>query len=440
MPVNDESEETGTSPRMAWWLVAILVLFYVLAVLDRHIIAMLIDPIKHALGVDDVAMSYLMGLSFALFYAAGGLPMGWLIDRLPRRSMLYAGMALWGLAQASCGLASTFNQLFMARILTGFGEATLMPAAHSMLSDAFPKRRLATAISVFSMGAGIGAGVSTMLGGALVQTLSQQATILLPVIGAVQPWQAVFFITGLPALIFGLLIFTVKEPRRRHVSVADGGPSTSIFVHVARHWQLWLSLAMTFGVMNIAYGALIYWQPAYYSRFFHWTPTQFGLAIGLTTGVAGPLGMLFSGAMVDRMMARGVSDAPLVYYRRVLLLTTPIVLLALLSANVWVYIGLIWIAQFATVNFLGFSSAAVQLTTPRHLRGRAAALFTTMIVALLGSTLGSLLPALIAKYLIGDEVRMGYSIAVTFVFCVPIALIGIAIGRKHFRAAVEAAA
>jgi len=411
----------------------------VLAVLDRHIIAMLIDPIKKALGVDDVAMSYLMGGSFALFYAAGGLPMGWLVDRMPRRVILYCGMALWGVAQASCGLAGSFNQLFLSRILTGFGEATLMPAAHSMLSDAFPKRRLATAISVFSMGAGIGAGVSTMLGGALVGTLSKKASVAVPLLGAIHPWQAIFLITGIPALVLGLLIFTVPEPKRRHVSVADGGSNTSIFTHVARHWQLWLGMSMTFGAMNIAYGALIYWQPAYYTRFFHWTPTQFGLAIGITTGLFGPLGMLFSGFMVDRMTAKGIVEAPLVYYRRILWFTTPIVLFALLSTNVWIYIGLIWIAQFATVNFLGFASAAVQLTTPRHLRGRAAALFTTMIVALLGSTFGSLLPALIAKYLVHDEVRLGLSIAVTFAFCVPVALTGIAVAMKPFRAAVEAA-
>jgi MFS family permease len=433
-------EEMNEAPagKSAWVLIAILVLFYIIAVLDRHVIAMLVDPIRAGFGLSDLKISYLMGTAFALFYAVGGLPMGWLIDRFPRRRVLYAGIALWGLAQASCGLATSFEQLFLARVMTGFAEATLMPAAHSMISDAFPRNRLATPISVFSMGAGLGAGVSTILGGWLVQTFSSHGSFVLPLLGAVEPWQAVFFATGLPALVIGLLIFTVREPpRRRKTSVAQ--PLSGIFTHVRHNWRVWLCLASVFATMNIAYGSLVYWQPAYYTRFFHWTPAQYGLAIGITTGIAGPAGMLFSGKMVDRMMARGIADAPLVYYRRVLLLTTPIVLFALLSSNVWVYVGLIWIAQFATVNFLGFSSAAVQLIAPPHIRGRAAALFTTMIVALVGAALGSLVPAFIAEHVLGDNVRLGYSIALTFAICVPIALAGIAFGRRSFREAIEAA-
>ena len=434
----DETNEAAAG-KSAWVLIAILVLFYIVAVLDRHVIAMLVDPIRADFRLSDLKISYLMGTAFALFYAVGGLPMGWLIDRFPRRRVLYAGIALWGLAQASCGLATSFEQLFVARILTGFAEATLMPAAHSMISDAFPRNRLATPISVFSMGAGLGAGVSTILGGWLVQTFSSHGTFVLPLLGAVQPWQAVFFATGLPALIIGLLIFTVREPKRRQKKAKDDQPLSGIFTHVRQNWRVWACLASVFATMNIAYGSLVYWQPAYYTRFFHWSPAQYGLAIGITTGIAGPAGMLFSGKVVDRMMARGIADAALVYYRRVLLLTTPIVLFALMSANVWVYVGLIWIAQFATVNFLGFSSAAVQLIAPPHLRGRAAALFTTMIVALVGAALGSLVPAFIAEHVLHDDVRLGHSIALTFAICVPIALAGIAFGRRPFREAVEAA-
>jgi MFS family permease len=421
----------------AWILVAILVVLYVFSVLDRHTIAMIIDPVRKTLGIDDVTMSYLMGMSFALFYAAGGLPMGWLVDRYPRRLVLCLGIIGWGCAQSACGLAGSATQLFAARMFVGVGEASLMPAAHSMISDAFPKTRLATALSVYSTGALIGAGVSSIVGGVVVQALLKHSVINLPLLGAVHPWQAVFLATGLPGLVLALLIFAIPEPLRRNPTLLRAGARRrSMWPFLRTRWRLWVSFAMTFGSMNVAYGALIYWQPAYFSRFFHWTPAQYGLALGLNSAIAGTGGMLFSGAVIDRMFRKGLKDAHFVYYRWALIISTPLVIYALLSPNVWVFLSLIWIAQFATVNFLGFGSAAVQLTTPGELRGRMAALFTTVIVALLGATLGSSTPAWIAKYWLHDDVRLGNSIAATLVICVPIALAGIAVGRKPFREAV----
>jgi MFS family permease len=414
-----------------------LVVLYVFSVLDRHTIAMIIDPVRKTLGIDDVTMSYLMGSSFALFYAAGGLPMGWLVDRYPRRRVLCLGIIGWGCAQAACGFAGSATQLFAARMFVGVGEASLMPSAHSMISDAFPKSRLAMALSLYSTGALIGAGVSSIVGGVVVQALLSHTVIHLPLLGALHPWQAVFLVTGLPGLVLAFLIFATPEPVRRSPAPSPaGGPHRSMWPFLRKRWRLWLSFAMTFGSMNVAYGALIYWQPAYFSRFFHWTPAQYGLALGLNSALAGAGGMLFSGAVIDRLFRKGLKDAYFVYYMWALIISTPFVIYALLSANVWVFLSLIWIAQFATVNFLGFGSAAVQLTTPGELRGRMAALFTTVIVALLGATLGSSSPAWISKYWIHDDVRLGYSIAATLAICVPIALAGIAIGRRPFREAV----
>jgi MFS family permease len=430
-------QKTERAPRAAWVMLAILVVLYVFSFLDRQIISMIVDPIRKSLGIDNVKMSYLMGVSFALFYAAGGLPLGWMVDRFPRRWVLFLGVTAWGVAQAACGLAGNFNQLLIARMFVGVGESSMMPSAHSMLSDAFPKHRLATAMSIYSMGAVIGVGLSNILGGALVQSLLAHPHISVPVLGQLEPWQVVFLVTGLPGLFIGLLIFLAPEPARRRKSEASSkGAKRSMWPFLFKRWRLWLTFTSVFGVMNVAYGALVFWQPAYFSRYFHWGPAKYGLALGLISAIAGAGGMLFSGTVVDRMFAKGIKDAHLRYFMWALILSTPFVIYGLCSSNVWVYLGLIWIAQFATVNFLGFGSAAVQLTTPTELRGRMSALFTTCIVALMGTSLGSSVPAWIAKYVIHDEVRLGYSIAATIAICVPIALLGIAFGRKTFREAV----
>jgi MFS family permease len=56
--------------------------------------------------------------------------------------------------------ARGFWTLFLARMGVGVGEATLSPSAFSLLSDYFPKERLGTALSIFSMGVFFGSGLA----------------------------------------------------------------------------------------------------------------------------------------------------------------------------------------------------------------------------------------------------------------------------------------
>src|SRR5882757_1569819 len=88
------TDEESKAGRFApWATVFILLLLYVLAFLDRQILSLLVDPIKKELGVSDVQMSLLLGLSFGLLYISAGLLMGAIIDRSPRRIVIFAGVA-----------------------------------------------------------------------------------------------------------------------------------------------------------------------------------------------------------------------------------------------------------------------------------------------------------------------------------------------------------
>ncbi len=436
------SKSIDRASASAWLMLALLVLFYIFSFLDRTVISMIIDPIRADLKIDDVQISLLVGLAFAVAYAIGGLPMGWLVDNVERRWVLYGAVTFWGMAEALCGFSTSFAQLFGARMLVGLGEGGLSPAAHSLISDAFPKRRLATALSIYSMGAVIGAGLSLVLGGLVVEQLSTYPIVDVPLIGTMKSWQFIFFVTGVPGIALAFLIFLVPEPRRKGTGAGGGAPASTwrgMALFLRQRWRLWLTITLVFGGINIINGGLIYWQPAYFSRYFHWSPAQYGLALGLISAFAGAGGMLFSGAVIDRLFARGMKDAHLRYYWWAIILSTPFVLIAMLSTNAWVYIGLIWIAKFALVNFLGFASALVQITTPNQLRGRMAAVFTTVIAGLLGSVFGPMIPALICKHILHDEVQLGQAMAITVMIFVPIALAGIRFGLKPLREAVEEA-
>jgi MFS family permease len=97
-----------------------------------------------------------------------GLPLARIADARSRRNLIVVGITVWSAMTAVCGLAKGFWGLFWARVGVGVGEATLGPAAFSMITDYFPKSVLARALSVYMTGVTFGSGIAYMLGGAVI--------------------------------------------------------------------------------------------------------------------------------------------------------------------------------------------------------------------------------------------------------------------------------
>lgn len=420
-------------------LIAVLLTFCIFAVVDRTVIAMLVDPIKDSLGLSDTQIGLLMGLAYALAYGLGGLPMGYLVDRYPRKWILFLAVILWGMAEAACGFATGFVWLFLARAAVGLFESPLHPSAHSIIADTVPRRRLATVLSIYSMGNLIGTGLALMIGGWIVNSLLHLDHIRVPLIGDMAPWQFAFLITGVPGLFLALLILPFAEPSR-HMSHGHGKVSwAELFGFIRSHWQVVLTLSVVFGGMNIVVGGIIKWAPAYMSRHFKMNPAEYGVALGLSQSLPAIAGLLAAGWIIDRWYARGRKDAHLTYYLWVLIVTSPIVFFGLMSNNIALFLAAIALAKGLTVNFLGIAAAQVQMISPPQMRGRLSGLFFLMVVALLGTTFGALLPAVISEQILHDTTRIGHGIAFTLAIFAPLAIIAILWGRKYVRAAVEEA-
>jgi MFS family permease len=207
-------------------VVGVLTFVYIFSFIDRQILNLLVRPIRRDLGISDFQMSLLMGFSFALFYTLFGIPLGRLADSRSRRTIIAVGFTVWSLMTAGCGLARNFVQMLLLRVGVGVGEAALSPAAYSIITDYFPPKRRATAISVYSMGIYIGSGIAFIVGGLVAGLAAAQETWNVPLVGATRPWQVVFFIVGIPGVFLALLMYTVREPARRGiktVKTADGG-------------------------------------------------------------------------------------------------------------------------------------------------------------------------------------------------------------------------
>src|SRR5258708_1163112 len=170
------------APGYAWYVVSVLTLVYVFSFIDRQILSLLVTPIRRDLGIGDTGMSVLMGFSFAVFYTFFGILLGRLADTTSRRNLIAGGFALWSLFTAGCGLVRNFAQMLVMRVGVGVGEASLSPAAYSLITDYFPRDRLATAISVYSMGIYIGSGLAYLLGGIVVGVASARELWMLPIV------------------------------------------------------------------------------------------------------------------------------------------------------------------------------------------------------------------------------------------------------------------
>src|ERR1700722_9901999 len=182
-----------------WYVLFLLTGVYALNIADRFVVSTLIEPIKAELHISDAAIGWLTGGAIALFYVAAGLPLSVLADRVNRRNLVALSLSAWSLMTVVCGLTRSFWQLMAARVLVGVGEAGGTPPSQSLVSDYFPWRRRAFALSIYAVGASLG----SMLGSSAGYLSDRWG------------WRSAFFVLGVPGIIMACVLrATVKEPVR----------------------------------------------------------------------------------------------------------------------------------------------------------------------------------------------------------------------------------
>src|SRR3546814_7997733 len=90
-------------------MVVVLTMIFSLSSIDRGIIPLLVEPIRADLGLSDVQMSLLLGLSFVLLFSLCALPAGYLADIMSRRLLIAISTVFWSIMGILCGLANTFR-------------------------------------------------------------------------------------------------------------------------------------------------------------------------------------------------------------------------------------------------------------------------------------------------------------------------------------------
>jgi MFS family permease len=419
--------------RVAWYTVAVLMVAYVLSFMDRVIMGLLIGPIRADLGISDTRVSLLYGFAFAIFYTTLGLPIAWWADRANRRDIIAAGIVTWSVMTAACGLARSFGQLFLARVGVGVGEATLSPAAYSMIADSFPEERRARALSVYFVGLPAGIGLALVLGGLVVELVASAPAWQLPLLGAVRAWQVAFIVVGLPGVLVALWLMTLPEPARRDHGQQAGPRQT--FAHMRRHWRAYAAHILGFSSLGLVLNTFQVWAPQVLVRVHGYSLGEAGLAIGAIVGVAGSVAIVLGGVMADHLRARGQVDATLRVGLLAAVALVPCGALCTLAPDAPTMLALFLPIGFFTSFAYGAGAAALTVLTPGPMRAQASAIYL-LAVNLIGIGIGPFATALLTDYVFASDLAVGRSVAVVAGISPAVAAALFAWGLRHFRAAL----
>ena len=431
----------------AWFVVGVLLLAYASAFIDRQILALLVDPIRQELLISDTEFSLLAGLAFALFYSTMGVPLAWLADRYSRRLLIMAGIFVWSIMTALCGLAVGFWTLFAARVGVGIGEAVLSPAAYSLIADYFPPERRGRAMAVYSMGAYIGAGLALVIGGAAIGLITNANPVVLPYFGELTPWRTTFLYVGLPGILIALLFLAVREPVRRGQipaqaptltgKAAGSHPQNSMGWFFRTRGGTFLLVALSFSLFGMTPISFLVWIPAFLSRSYGMDPASIGMTYGFILLVFSTIGVALGGWMADRMAMQGKSDSVMRTTLIGTVLATPFAILTPLMPNLTLTLVMLAIASFLFGIPNGMPAAALSLIAPNAVRARVIAIYF-LLGSLLTMGLGPLLVALVTDFLLRDSARVGHSLAIVGAVMMPLAILTITAALFAFRRVLQA--
>jgi len=383
---NLAADARATAPAWRYWTLALLVAMATFSMVDKMLIAVLVEPLKHEFNLSDTQIGLLTGISFSLFFAVAGIPLGMAADRTHRRNLIAVCMTIWSLATVACGLTTGFLQLLTLRFAVGAGESGATPSAVSMISDLFQAKERAKALAIYYMFTPFGSGIGMTVGAILVHFYG---------------WRNTLYLAGAPGLLIVLiLLLTVKEPRRLTVhGASDQGAAappirdTLKFI-VSQRSLLHLGAAIT--LVTIAINAFGMWMFTFFTRVDRIPPQHAGWQISLATYPASAIGMVLVGIAADRLSRRDERwrvwiPAMLAFACFPLALAAVGIrdqLTALFFTGLWMVGGTAW---------YGAAYAACQTLVQPRMRATISAILL-LLTTLLGFGVGPLLTGTISDY------------------------------------------
>ncbi len=277
---------TSPAPRERRGLVVVLLFLGMLInYIDRGNLSIAAVPMMKDLGFSPAAMGGLLS-AFFWTYAALQMPAGFLVDRFGLKWTYAGAFLLWSLASAGVGVARSFSEIFVLRMMLGLGEAIAPAASLAYIKRHFPEEEQGLPTGLYVAGMMAGPAIGAMLGAVLLDRFG---------------WRPLFVVTGLATLVWivpWLIFAPVGTAGVERQGERSGFP-----------WRAVISSPVTWGLTIGAF---------FYSYFWYfcitWLPSYLLLArsysiLRMGSYMAGPLaGMglmtVICGRLADRFIRR----------------------------------------------------------------------------------------------------------------------------------------
>jgi MFS family permease len=396
--------ETGA---YKWYVAAVLCLAHTIAIVDRFVMVLVSEPVRATMHIGDTQLGLLQGTGFAILYCGFAVPLGAVADATNRRNLIMVGLALWSVATTAAAFTTSFETLFLTRILVGMGEACLVPAGMSLLAAYFAPASLARGTAIFGLGANFGYALAFLGGGVLLGALQANGGLDLMGWARLAPWAGVFLFAGATAIpVLALLLWLREPPRPQGATAGFGAQAASLRAGIAYLWDNFGSYApfLAGAALTAMSGyAVTSWSSSLFVRLEGMSPADAGKLIGLVGMIAGPLGTVAGGIVLDRMRARGVVGAPLAMMGGYILLALAAIVAVVLAPSLVIATAAFSAFMFLSTFVLPAVYVGMQMLTPDRFRGIAAS-FNMMLYTLCGLGLG---PAAVG--FISDRLPAGHS-------------------------------
>jgi len=288
IPVRPRGREVVVGTATRYYVLFVLMLVGASNYLDRQVLTILLEPIRHEMSLNDTQIGFITGIAFTLLYVTLGIPAARLADRWSSRKVIAVSVSIWSVMTISCGLAQNFVQLFLARMGVGVGEAGGSPASQALVGDLFRREYRATAMSFLSISSSLGMALGLLWGG-----------LALGKIG----WRGAFMLAGLPGLILGpLVLFTIPHATRGQADgIHETLPQPPFLATVRLLWSIrsfrYMVLALAFQSFLIL--GLSTWTPSFLARSHGLSASTIGKGLAIVFGTANVAGTLIGGRLID---------------------------------------------------------------------------------------------------------------------------------------------
>lgn len=354
-----------TSPGMnKWEALGFMMVLAFLNYMDRNLLLPLQETIQRELDLTDTQLGAL-STGFHVVYALSAPLIGYVSDRIARRSILLLSVIAWSVITSATGLSIGFASLLVARSLTGLGEGGYFPTAVSLIGDFFGPQQRGRAIALHGTCTVLGGAAGLFLGGWVGQHLG---------------WRAPFLIAVIPGLaLAAIMAIRFREPPRGALTATefsaavpdrDGEPIAPPrpYLRIVSSAPV-LLIALAAGAAAFAMTGFTQYVPKYMTEVWKLSQTETGMWTAL--GFAIPIVSVLPGGIASDSLAARLRGARPLLVALPYAAVAPVFLalpLAQTSAGIALFYGLAMFGRgFAEPNIYG----SVIESVPARERGAA---------------------------------------------------------------------